>query len=73
MKAEAASAGFYETMGLKYPRIQILTIEELLDGKGIQFPGVNVTLAKAQRVKQEGPGTATLEGMESNPAKKRKS
>jgi site-specific DNA-methyltransferase (adenine-specific) len=47
MRKEAASAGFYESpFKTKHPKIQLLTIEELLVGKGISFPdvkGVNVT------------------------------
>ncbi len=36
MKAEAADAGFYQSRwGTRHPRLQILTIEELLDGKRI--------------------------------------
>ena len=39
MKAEAAGAGFYESpWQTKHPKIQILTIEELLAGKKIDFP-----------------------------------
>lgn len=39
MRSEAAEAGFYERTRLeKYPRIQILTIEQLLNGKGIDMP-----------------------------------
>ena len=41
MRAEAADAGFYTSKELgspKYPRIQLLTIEELLDGKKIDCP-----------------------------------
>lgn len=41
MKEEAASAGVYESAGLRnrtYPRIQIRTIEELLDGHRIDAP-----------------------------------
>ena len=40
MIEEAATAGFYEAteLGKKYPRCQILTIEELLDGKQAQYP-----------------------------------
>jgi len=54
MKAEAASGGFYESPGWgeRYPKLQILTIEELLDGKGIDMPPigqVNVTFKKAPR------------------------
>jgi site-specific DNA-methyltransferase (adenine-specific) len=41
MKEEAISTGFYEPEhfpGKQYPRIQILTIEELLNGKELQYP-----------------------------------
>ena len=39
MTDEAASAGFFtsEHFG-KFPKIEILTIEELLDGRTIQMP-----------------------------------
>jgi DNA modification methylase len=39
MYEEAATGGFYEPLyGKKIPKIQILTIENLLDGKRIQLP-----------------------------------
>ena len=38
MRAEAASAGFYTSLGHSYPRIQLLTVAELLDGRGIEMP-----------------------------------
>ncbi len=41
MRSEAASNGFYvasELGGKRYPRIQILTIEELLHGRKIDYP-----------------------------------
>jgi DNA modification methylase len=40
MRAEAASAGFFESPWNKekYPRLQLLTVEELLAGKGIDYP-----------------------------------
>jgi hypothetical protein len=39
MNEEAATAGFYEPLyGKKIPKIQILTIEELLGGKRIELP-----------------------------------
>jgi site-specific DNA-methyltransferase (adenine-specific) len=64
MKAEAASGGFYESPGWRerYPKLQILTIEELLDGKCIEMPPigqVNVTFKKApksSRDKASQPG-----------------
>ena len=50
MKTEAASAGFYHSPGWRqdYSKIQILTIEQLLSGKGIEMPPLgNVTFKKA--------------------------
>lgn len=38
MRGEAASAGFYEALGHSYPRVQLLTVEELLEGKRIEMP-----------------------------------
>jgi hypothetical protein len=40
METEAASAGFYEhkTNKQKFPRIQLRTVKELMDGKGIERP-----------------------------------
>lgn len=52
MRSEAAEAGFYESPWGRHPRIQLRTIRELLDGKGIDYPhvtGANVTLRRAQR------------------------
>lgn len=54
MRKEAASAGFYKSAWGKHPRLQLLTIEELLGGKGINYPPseqVNVTLKKAPKAK----------------------
>jgi hypothetical protein len=57
MTSEAASAGFYENpQGKKYPRLQILTIEELLeDGKQIDYwslTGGGATFKKARKHKE---------------------
>jgi len=52
MLTEAAAAGFYESKDFpgRYPRLQILTIAELLEGKKIQYPNHRVeTFAKAER------------------------
>lgn len=56
MVREAVSAGFYESpgWGQKYPRIQILTVEELLAGKEIQMPPAYGTFKQAEKVKGEG-------------------
>jgi site-specific DNA-methyltransferase (adenine-specific) len=54
MRREAASAGFYESPWGKHPSLQILTIEELLDGKGIDAPTgrANVTFKQAPRYRR---------------------
>jgi DNA modification methylase len=52
MLTEAAAAGFYESEDFpgRYPRLQILTIAELLAGTRIQYPDHRVeTFAKAER------------------------
>ncbi|HUS57411.1 MAG TPA: DNA methyltransferase [Planctomycetota bacterium] len=54
MRAEAASAGSYKSPWRKepFPRIQILSIPELLEGRRIEFPParqVNVTFRKSPR------------------------
>ena len=52
MRREAASAGFYKSPWGKHPRIQLLTIEDLLGGKSIDYPqATDVTFKKAQRVR----------------------
>lgn len=62
MRSEAAEAGFYESPWGRHSRIQLRTIRELLDGKGIDYPhvtGANVTLRRAQRAQ-----TASADSME---------
>jgi len=57
MREEAASAGYYESRWGKHPRLQILTVAELLEGKGIDCPPqeqVNVTFKKAPKAKSAG-------------------
>lgn len=60
METEAVSAGYYHSpvWDKDYPKIQILTIEELLNGKTVDMPPqtqTNVTFAKAPKVsKGEG-------------------
>jgi site-specific DNA-methyltransferase (adenine-specific) len=52
MITEAASAGFYRTAwsGQEYPRIQILTIEEVLNGTQVKMPSEADLFKRAQRV-----------------------
>lgn len=53
MRGEAASAGFYDSpWGTRHPRIQLLTVGQLLRGAGIDYPhltGGNVTHRRAPR------------------------
>ncbi len=54
MKQAALKGGFYHSIGWgqDFPRIQILTIEELLHGKTIKMPPQFGTFKQAQRVQQ---------------------
>lgn len=42
MRDEAVNAGLYEspTWGRKYPKIQLLTVAELLDGRRVEMPPI---------------------------------
>jgi site-specific DNA-methyltransferase (adenine-specific) len=58
MAKEAASAGFYETGGRKFPRVQILTAAEVIDNRRPQVPfGFTESLKKASRESNERQGT----------------
>lgn len=53
MREDAAAAGFYESpMGSKHRRIQLLTIEQLLEGKTIDMPSSNQTRADVETIKR---------------------
>jgi len=51
MKIEAMEIGYYHSAGFNrdYPKIQIFTIEQLLAGEKVKFPGTDTTLKQAQR------------------------
>jgi DNA modification methylase len=54
MRKEAASAGFFETPWGKHPRLQLLTVGELLDGRTVDYPratNANQTFKRAPRAK----------------------
>jgi len=53
MRVEAASAGFYESPWGKHPRLQLLTVGELLDGGIIDMPPqqANVTFKRAPKAR----------------------
>ncbi len=56
MRTEAASAGFYQSpLGKKYPRLQLFTIKDLLEGKKVELPEVrlDVTFKQAPKAKKE--------------------
>lgn len=56
MRTEVASAGFYDApWGTRHPRLQIITIEEALDGKGIDYPRASEdeTFQRAARQQQK--------------------
>jgi site-specific DNA-methyltransferase (adenine-specific) len=53
MREDAASAGFYTSpgWGTKHPRLQLVTVRELLEGKILDYPHVAAaTYKKAPKV-----------------------
>ncbi len=59
METEAVTAGFFEskTWGRKYPKVQLLTVADLMAGKKVEMPPikqVGATFKKAERVKTKG-------------------
>lgn len=65
MRKEAASAGFYKSPWGTHPRIQLLTVQELLEGKRIDYPPsqqVNATFKKAKKVTGDAATQMTLGG-----------
>lgn len=64
MRQEAVSAGYYTSpdWGRDYPRLQILTIEELLRGAGeVKMPSQQGTFREAKRAKMPGAEQETLD------------
>jgi site-specific DNA-methyltransferase (adenine-specific) len=67
MRSEAAAAGFYTPppgaqLSSTYPKIQILTVAELLSGKRIDYPSwqQNMTFKKAPKARSEAIEAPTL-------------
>ncbi|MBN2208336.1 MAG: restriction endonuclease [Candidatus Coatesbacteria bacterium] len=65
MKTEAVTAGFYEseTWARKYPKVQLLTVADLLAGKKVEMPPirqVGATFKKAPRAKRKAAQTDPL-------------
>jgi site-specific DNA-methyltransferase (adenine-specific) len=64
MRTEAADAGFYYSpgWGTKHPAIQLLTIEELLEGKGIDYAHHTAgTFKEARRARMGGEAHPQLD------------
>src|SRR3954452_15185202 len=59
--AEAASASFYSSPGWSqdYPRLQILTVEELLSGKRLNAPPIGQVSTTFRRAPRAGQGVAS--------------
>lgn len=63
MREEAASAGFYSSPWGKHPRIQLLTVGELLAGARVDMPAqsqTSVTFKQAPRAKADQEQQAGL-------------
>lgn len=76
MRAEAVSAGFYTSLydQQQYPRLQLLTVGDLLDGRAsFRYPSsrqINVTFKKAPRAPAPKPDQGTLfEGVKTKMAR----
>jgi site-specific DNA-methyltransferase (adenine-specific) len=67
MLKEAAEAGFYQPPGLadKFPRLQILSIAEMLAGKQVAYPRLlDVTYKKAPKARKAAEEQIPLAGAE---------
>ena len=58
MRTEAASAGFYASPWGQHPRLQILTVGDLLDGGRIDMPPVRQTSVTYKRAPKAIPKAA---------------
>lgn len=64
MKQEAIDAGFYDSpWGTRHPKLQIITIKDLLKGKGIDYPPTraNITFKKGEKYVKTASQIAFLE------------
>lgn len=53
MREDAAAAGFYTSaMGSKHPRIQLLTVQQLMEGKTLDMPSGNQVRGDVHTIKQ---------------------
>jgi hypothetical protein len=71
MRSEAASAGFYKSPWGTHPRLQILTVAEILEGKGIDYPHPsNVTFKRAPKAETPLPEQYVLAAPKEKPSRK---
>jgi site-specific DNA-methyltransferase (adenine-specific) len=63
MKKEAVSAGYYRSQGWgrDFPRMQILTVEQLLHGAQVEMPPQHGTFREAQRARAQEPNHLRLD------------
>jgi len=75
MRTEAASAGFYKSPWGNHPRLQILTIAELFEGRGINYPhpAGNLTFKRAPKAETPIPEQMELTSAETLPRPKKTS
>ena len=73
MRTEAASAGFYKSPWGNHPRLQILTIAELLEGKQIDYPhpAGNLTFKRAPKAATPLAEQLELSTADAHPVKNR--
>lgn len=70
MRTEAASAGFYTSPWGQHAKLQIVTVEDLLDGKRIDMPPVrqtSITYKKAPKALPKAAEQAPLYGPDDEP------
>lgn len=61
MVARAAAAGFFEAAGKSYPKVQILTVEQLFDGKRPVMPWLDPSVFKKAKREAAPTGQGELE------------
>ena len=65
MSSEAASGGFYHSdlWQRDFPKIQLRTVSEMLEGKGFELPNRPASYQPAQRVRRPQGQQAPMEGL----------
>ncbi len=75
MRTEAASAGFYKSPWGAHPKLQIVTVAELLEGRRLDAPPsrqTSVTYKQARRAQKVAEEQTEFNLEPSNPLKKSK-